>query len=386
MDFAIQAPEDTEEEFRLRGTISNNTNSYFIINELESKPYMKILTGVKLNSNKEERQNNIFEDGHYNLAYFSKKYIKQTIFDKQNWTKKEIQIFYQNLKQNFEKYSTVKRENIQEMIDFVETADGIFYIMEFCDISLSDYLNQLRIEKWISETDMELHVRGFIISILSCLSSAHEENMHYCGLIDIKDIYLQKLSNKEYKEHEENKENKNHEGYIIKFLHPCLSDLMTLLKIYDKKECPSFFAPEIYEKFKNKEEIDKQLSFYGSFEAVSIILKGFANFVFDFWSAGVLFYQMIFDKKPFQIKSLNSYDTDLKVGMTYEMNTFCITEKMEKLISGCLLYKMEKRLGGNLIEKILRDLNKEKDNKQDTEKELKIRNEKLIKEKKTFNI
>ena len=134
------------------------------------------------------------------------------------------------------------------------------------------------------------------------------------------------------------------------------------LKVYDKKGCPSFFAPEIYEKFKNKEEIDKQLSFYNSFEAVSILLKGFANFVFDFWSAGALFYEMIFDKEPFKILSLDSYENDLNDEMSYEMSTFCMTEKLEKLISGCLIYKMEKRLGGNLIEKMLRDLNKEKDN------------------------
>lgn len=371
MNYAIHVPEDTETESRFRGIISNKTNSYYIINEIASKPYMKILTGVKLNPNKEERKNEAFEKTPYNLAYFSKKYIKETIFDTQNRTDKEIQIFYQNLKQSFEKYSTVKRENIQEMLDFIETDDGIFYIMEFCDISLSDYLNEIRTEQFVSETDMELHIRGFIISILSCLSSVHEENMHYCGLIDIKDIYLKILPNKEY---------------VIKFLHPVLSDLMTLLKVYDKKGCPSFFAPEIYEKFKNKEEIDKQLSFYNSFEAVSILLKGFANFVFDFWSAGALFYEMIFDKEPFKILSLDSYENDLNDEMSYEMSTFCMTEKLEKLISGCLIYKMEKRLGGNLIEKMLRDLNKEKDNVENIKKELKNRNETLNKEKKAFNI
>ena len=59
MNYAIHVPEDTETESRFRGIISNKIKSYYIINEIASKPYMKILTGVKLNPNKEERKKEI---------------------------------------------------------------------------------------------------------------------------------------------------------------------------------------------------------------------------------------------------------------------------------------------------------------------------------------
>ena len=110
MNYAIHVPEDTETESRFRGIISNKINSYYIINEIASKPYMKILTGVKLNPNKEERKNEAFEKTPYNLAYFSKKYIKETIFDTQNRTDKE--------KENV-KYKQEKNDFCNLIIDYI---------------------------------------------------------------------------------------------------------------------------------------------------------------------------------------------------------------------------------------------------------------------------
>ena len=114
------------------------------------------------------------------------------------------------------------------------------------------------------------------------------------------------------------------------------------------------------------------------------MLKTFPNSIFDYWSAGFLFYEMIFGKMPFKINSLEQYTDDLNKDKTYEMEWPYITEKMEKIISGCLIYKVEKRLTSGLIEKTLRDMIKE--NIDEVKKEIKERSKEHSKEKRTYTI
>ena len=102
---------------------------------------------------------------------------------------------------------------------------------------------------------MEKLIRPFIVSILGVISSIHDENMHFNGLIDINDIYLN------------GNETENKKEYTIKMLHPFLSDIITLLKLYSQtpKYFPSFFSPEVYNMFRDKVDTLKQLNFYNSF-------------------------------------------------------------------------------------------------------------------------
>ena len=359
----------SNEPQKFRGKISNETNIYYIVNELSNLPYMKTLSAVKLiKTEKASEKTYAFESEIYCLAYFEKKYIEKIVFDNNPKTVDEMSIFYQNLKQNFVKYSKVKREYILELFDYIETPTGIFYVMEAYDQSLHDYLLEVRQEKFIKTNECEVLFRSFFTTILTGIASMHEESLHFCGLIDKNDIYLKSLPNHQME---------------IKLLHPLLSDLLTLLKIYSNN-LPSFFAPELYKLFQQRQNVTKQLDCYHSFETVHTMLRTFPNSIFDYWSAGFLFYEMIFGKMPFKINSLEQYTDDLNKDKTYEMEWPYITEKMEKIISGCLIYKVEKRLTSGLIEKTLRDMIKE--NIDEVKKEIKERSKEHSKEKRTYTI
>ena len=351
---------------RFRGKISNEKNEYYIVNEISRLPYMTTLSAVKLVKN--ENSSIKFEKEIFCLVYFDKKYIEQVVFGKKFENEEEIQFFYQNLKLSFIKYTKVKREYILELFDYIETQNGIFYVMEFYDHSLHDYLLELRQEKFIKQKNCEILFRPFIITTLTAIASMHEESLNLCGLIDQTDIYIKKHPN----HHTE-----------IKFLHPLLSDLLTLLKIYSNHP-PSFFAPEIYQLFQQKQTVLKQLNYYHSFETVRTILKAFPNFIFDYWSAGVLFFEMLFGKTPFRVSCLDHFEEDLNEDKTYEMEWAIITEKIEKIITGCLIFKVEKRLNGGLIDKILRDLIKE--NSEDVKKEILEKSKAHGKEKKSYSL
>ena len=354
-----------EEDIKFRGKISNEKNMYYIVNELSRLPYMRTLSAVKLVNNEKPYS---FEKDIFCMVYFDKKYIERIVFGKKFENEDEIQFFYQNLKNDFAKYTKVKREYILELFDYIETSNGIFYVMEAYDQSLHDYLIELRQEKFIKQKNCEILFRPFIITTLTALASMHEESLNFCGLIDQNDIYIKKHPNRQIE---------------LKFIHPLLSDLLTLLKIYSPNP-PSFFAPEIYEQFQQKQNVLKQLHYYHSFETIRTILKAFPNFIFDYWSAGVLFYEMLFGKRPFKVSSLKHYAEEINEDKTYEMEWALITEKIEKIINGCLIFKIEKRLSGGLIDKILRDLMKE--NAEDVKKEIIERSKAHGKEKKIYSI
>lgn len=367
----ILNPISNNEPQKFRGKVSNESNIYYIVNELSRLPYMRTLSAVKLiKTEKESAKSYAFESEIYCLAYFEKKYIEKVIFANNTKTEEEMKMFYQNLKQNFQKYSQVKREYILELFDYIETSTGIFYVMEAYDQSLHDYLLEMRQEKFINPEECEVLFRPFIVTILTALASMHEESLNFCGLIDKNDIYLKILPNQKME---------------LKFLHPLLSDLLTLLKIYSNN-LPSFFAPEIYEEFQQRQNVNKQLNFYHSFETVRTMLKSYPNYIFDYWSAGFLFYEMLFGKMPFKIASLENYKDDLNEDKTYEMEWPLITEKIEKIINGCLIFKIEKRLNSGLLDKILRDLIKENKKLEEVQKEINERCREHNKEKKTYTI
>ena len=109
--------------------------------------------------------------------------------------------------------------------------------------------------------------------------------------------------------------------------HLALMQLHQLRDCYRQGWTPSFFAPEIYEQFQQKQNVLKQLHYYHSFETIRTILKAFPNFIFDYWSAGVLFYEMLFGKRPFKVSSLEHYAEEINEDKTYEMEWALITEK-----------------------------------------------------------
>ena len=72
--------ENYNEEIIERGIISNNSNCYYIINEIANYEYMSFLTAVKaiemIDKNNKSKYNLTKEP--YSIFSFSKKYIEKT--------------------------------------------------------------------------------------------------------------------------------------------------------------------------------------------------------------------------------------------------------------------------------------------------------------------
>ena len=353
-----------EESASLRGILKVGEKNYFIINEIYSYPYMKLLTAGFIENEAE------VEDEKYTIIHFDKKYIEQTLLEGLSIEQlgNNFEKNFQNLKEEYSELSKIKHENILQIIDCTENKKSIYFICEYCDTNLEDYCVELRNEHFIYSDEMEAITRQYIVSILNCLLTMHEQKVHFLGLIDIKNIFMvQQKQEKTIKR-------------TIKLLHPALSSLITLLKVYDKKNFPDFFAREIYEKLANKNEIVTKIISTHSFSVIRDEIYSIPNFIYDYWSVGILVYKIIFNQPPFKVTSLGKIDYELEEGKQYEIKSDCLSSTVEELITNCL--KIKKRFDLFSVEKMLTRLQDD----EAVQEELEERIRKKKGEKNTFFI
>lgn len=341
-----------------RGRIASKSSQYYIINELLSLNHMKLLTGVKL-KDKDTNIDQVSQDK-YTILYLSKEYLKRTIFKTQTITANTEKNIYQNLQSTFIAKSKIKHPNIQEMIDYCETEDEIYYVMEYCDMPLYDYLIQLREYCSMYKEPIEFKVRGMIEEMINFIGFIHDQGLHMAGLIDIRQIYVQ------IKEEE----------IILKFLHPILATVFTLLKVYTREnDFPSFFAPELLAKMVNQKEIENKIVNNDSLYEVSEVLMVIQPlFTFDYWSLGMLVYEMIFGKLPHQFNTLKE-TSEFNENKVYTIEIAAITYEMVDLITMCLKYQTGKRFNINSQEMFLRDFSEHNKNEEAIDKEITKRKE-----------
>lgn len=352
----MEINDQTASDDSLRGRITSKTSQYYIINELLGLAYMKLLSAVKL----KEKNNEQINKDKYTILYLSKDYLKKIIFKNQTLPPTVEKNIYQNIQNTFVTKSKVKHINIQEMMDYCETDKGIYFVMENCDMPLYDYISQLREFCSIKKEPIEFKLRSMFMDMITFLGFVHDQGLHMCGLIDIRQMYIQ------LKEDE----------IIVKFLHPILSTILTLLKVYsNESDFASFFAPELYAKLVNQKDIENKILNNDSLYVASDILMGIQPlFAFDYWSLGVLFYEMIFGKPPHKFNSLKDAN-EFNENKVYTIEISAITFEMLQLITMCLKYHTGKRFNINSNEIFLREFSENNLNEKEIEKEIKRRKE-----------
>lgn len=352
-----------------RGVISNGKNNYFIINELFSSENNKIFTATQISFLKNQRID-VTGGEPLTIRYVSKKYIQNCIFKDLNVSEERVEKLYQSLKKSFNKFQNIKHPNLQGLYDFIEDKNGLYFVMEFCENTLFDFVRTTREPLKNSKYPIELKFRKIIADMLSCIQYVHECGLYFGALINPQEIYVKEGS-------------RGHgigsNANLVKLPHPFLAHLFTLLALKSKPESfPSFFAPEIYTGFVEKIYHKKQNLFEGFTSMLNDIDQNF-----DIWAFGFWVYEMLFDELPFKFESIEDANSKFSLGtdLTYQIFPWRISFEMLQLITGCLKLDPKKRIQNIDLNKLLKEINLQNEMGDVIEKELKERNEKMNKKK-----
>lgn len=349
-----------KQEFR--GIISNGKNNYFIINELVSSTYTKTFSATQVNLTLDNKLDGAHGEA-LCIRYVSKKYIQDSIFKDLEINEERVQRLYESLRHSFKKFKSINHENLQKLQDFIEDKDGLYFVLEFCEYSLFDFVTMTREPLKSSKYPIEMKLRKIILNILECILFIHKEGLYLCALINPQEISIKETG------HYQNKS-----GFQVKLPHPFLAHLFTLLAL---KSCgdvfPSYFAPEIYSGIKDKEHNN-------SFEGLLSVL-GKLDQSFDIWAVGYLIYEMLYGNAPFVFESLKEAYTKLQPDFTYEVYPWKVSYQMLKLITDSMKFHPKKRIQVNALQKIISEMNKKGEDNDILERELKDRIEKAAKSK-----
>lgn len=346
----------------LRGVIQNSEASYLIINELSSTDISKVFSAVKISHD----SSNIQEIGNQALCirYISKEGMQRKVFDALQIPCDKVKKFYSSLSTSFKKYKEIKHDNIQELIDFVEDEEGLYFVIEFCEYSLHDYIQIAREPIKNTKYSFEIKIRKIIIGILDCLSYIHDCGFYLCALLNISDIMVKEVS--EYMQKTK---------YVVKLPHPLLAHLYSLIIMKNSiEDFPSYFAPEIYSIFADGNKIQKALEKKGSFEGLGNVLNSLDQ-SFDMWAVGYLIYEILYETPPFEFESILRAEEALKSDCTYEIRPYEISFQCLQIINQCLQYDPKNRIQPFGLMNIISEMTKqmEDNNIDDFERILKAR-------------
>lgn len=349
----------SDQEFR--GVISNGKNNYFIINELVSSAYTKTFSATQVNLTADNKLENAHGEA-LCIRYVSKKYIQDCIFKDLEINEERVQRLYESLRHSFKKFKSIEHENLQKLQDFIEDKDGLYFVLEFCEYSLFDFVTMTREPLKNSKYPIEMKLRKIILNILECILFIHKEGLYLCALINPQEISIKETG------HYQNKS-----GYQVKLPHPFLAHLFSLLALRSSGEVfPSYFAPEIYNGINKNQN--------NTFEGLLAVLSKLDQ-SFDIWAVGYLIYNLLYGNAPFVFESLKEAYTKLKPEFTYEVYPWKISYQMLKLINDCMKFHPKKRIQVNALQKVISDINKKNEDNELLERELKDRIEKSSKAK-----
>lgn len=340
-------------EKNFRGPIPNSY--YYIINELVSGENSKMFSAIKMNSSAE-----IEESSGYCVKYYSKSWIKNEVLSKLKFPEDKVIKFFESIKNSLNDFKAIDHENIQKLVDYYDDEDGIYIITEFYERTLRDYISILREPIRYSKIPFETKIRKYIYQIIQAIKYLHDEfSLAFGGLLSINDIMVSVISSEG-----------NSQSTSVKLPNPFLSNFITILKIYNKDSFPSFYAPEVFERFR-QDEILKVIDNKDTFEMGTLLSK--INQNFDMWNLGYLLFEMIFENPPFAFDDLNKALQTLNPGYTYSINPYSISVNVLRIINQCLQYDPNKRIQSFFLYDLAEEIKKENDMGEDFESLLKER-------------
>ena len=349
-----------------REILESGNNKYFLINEVFYSDYTSTYTGKKI----QIYQDKINEENKTPLLikFISRDFLKKNIFSELELKDDRLEKLFESLKNEFPKYQNLKHEGLQNLIDFIVNEKGVYFILEFFNFTLNDYIKMNIDQIKNTKTSIELHLTGFrelITDFFSCVNYIHEKGLYFGSLINPNDIYLKASKNSESKK-----------KYFIKITHPFLSYIFTLLELKSnlmENKFPVNFPPDIYQIVKKRKT--------DNFESLNSILSSLDT-SFDIWTSGILLYQMINDKIPFNYDSLDNIDKSNNIdNYYYELFPWKISYELLVLITCCLRYNKNDRIQKFYLNQIINEIKKGNENQNKLYHDLKIRLDVMTKEK-----
>jgi len=359
-------------EFRKEIQGKKKKTSYLILNELFSSEYLKNFSGVRLikhenSKNPSEIKYEVFYDEPLSIRYINKTFIKTKIFKNLGLNEEICEKFLENIKKNFNK-SDINHKNILQIYDIIEDENGIYFVEEFCEYNLEDYIKMTVTPFKTSKFPIEIKLLPLIIEIISVIQYVHEKGLYFGALLATNEIYVKEtLTN----------EDEMKSAFSIKMPNPIISLLYTLISIFSAKNdssfFQSFFPPEFCEKF--FKENNKNV-----FNEIEINLNSlqFLNDNFDKWALGYLMYNLLFDEVPFSFVDAKEAIRKYKdPEFYYEIFPWKISFNSLNLISSCLKIDEKKRVQNIDFKEILNKYILMSDEFDNFSKEMKERTEKM---------
>ena len=359
---------DNQKENEFRGIISNKNNTYFIINELASSTYTKTFSAIKITLNKYKKVDSVSNED-LCIRYINKAYVQETIFKDLQIPEERVEKYYESLKNSFPKFQNLTHPNLQKLYDFIEDKNGLYFVLDFCEYTLEDFMEMTRGPMRNSKYPIDLKFRKVITDILKCMQYIHSQGLCLCSLINPHEIYIKETS-----------WGQNKSAFQVKLPHPFLAHLFTLLAMKNKSDnFPSFFAPEIYESFLEKMKKNKTTD---TFDGLITMLKELDQ-NFDTWATGYLLYQILYNDVPFKFESIEDANNKFNLGieLTYEIFPWKISYHMLKLISDSLRLDPKKRIQSIVLDRVIKEIEAKNADADLLEKELKLRIERMNKDK-----
>lgn len=353
----VNIPAKKRENYR--GYIHSKDCSYYIINEIVAGDNAKVFSAVKFVSGKDS-PNKMLDDQRYCVRYISKDWIKKEVFSKLKMTEDKIKKFFDYLRQSYRDFKNIKFPYIQELKDYIDDEEGIYTVFEFCDWTLKDYVQILREPVRNTRYPFEIKMRKIIIQILETIHFLHENHsLTFGGLLNSSDIMVTEYT-----------DSNSVNSTLIKFPHPFVSHLLTVLKVYNAGHFPSHYAPEVYKLFE-EDSILKVIEKKEAFDLGNLLTK--INQNFDIWCLGYLLYEILLDIPPFVFDSLSAALASLNESFTYKIHPYHVSPLALKLINMCLQLEAQDRIQSFLLKEAIDEMQKDADNPEEVEKMLRAR-------------
>ena len=316
-------------------------NKYFIINEIYYTEYTSAYTGIEI-----KKVNNKIKEINENTPLLIRDFLKRNIFSELELKDDRLEKLFNSLKNDFVEYQKIEHTNLQKLIDFIQDEKGIYFILEFFDYTLKDYI-KLEVEPLKNtKYPIELDVRKFIVDIFKCTNDIHEKGLFFGTLLSPNEIFLKKITNND----------------------------TTKTNLMNNKY-PLHFPPDIYDIIKKRQT--------DNFESLNSILS-YLDTPFDTWTSGFLVYQMLFVDIPFSYMQLESKKSNKKVEIQeyqYELFPWKISYEILVLITSCLQYHKTSRIQNFDLTNLIRDIERGNEKKTQLKNDLRLRIENMSKEK-----
>lgn len=242
-------------------------------------------------------------------------------------------------------------KNIIKILDTYDDEFYLFFICDYTDCPLPDFLFDIKDSLFLEELHMEPILHKPILDLFEGMHRVHENKKILSVLLDPNEMYVKK--------------DKNKKKVIFQFKDPELVKLLSFIKVYtDPDQFPPFLHNNLYKLFddtppeekneikkeeeiepkkegnvnpeeEKKENVEKKKRIVDLDEYIQKYeRKELQDYNNDFWSFGNLAYYIIFGEQPFNIKCFQDAKEKLdSKEAEFKMNSCYITELMEKFIS-----------------------------------------------------